>query len=426
MEIKISTKEQLINMVALRENNFILTAAIDSFDDVDFFPNIRYTFKCDEESPITLAFTEYVVPENVSLEFHNFTFSASSAVFKFIEPGATVSCNKCTFTGAPFSIETNYVGSNEMPGYTQIYNSTLTNPIEVKKSDYYRAGMPFNVYVTNCTYGTYLVKSDIQEINTGVVSGSSSYVNVHLDSNLAPTKLIQFAITAATASELDDILEKIGEDMSRAPIVVDVGASVTEMNNFLFQRTYNRTGKVTINLGAALTVRGIMNIFNADLEINGSITVENYVLVDRYSNVVVNGTLTANGNTVTSPVTNYDSRIVDTPVGSEGGSAGGEMTNAVVQEYIDTFGDRIFEMMFDNGFSVFIGYPSSKVLSVNDILLRNVAGVDMIGFRSYAPHTPDKRQGATFVTWHNTACLQWIGVMDEEYKDLRIDPLILK
>lgn len=424
MEIKITSKEQLVEHIALGEKEFLLTSAID-FADVGFFPNVRYSFKADEESPVTLSFTGYEVPENVILEFHNFTFSGSSAIFVFKNKGATVSCDKCTFTGAPFSIQTNMPGTNSFPGFAQIYNSTLTNPIEIKKSDLYVAGMPFNVYVTNCEHGDYLAVSDIQEVNTGVVSGNSSYVNVHLNGELANSSLIQYAIEVKTATEFLDVLEKVGDATAKG-IVINVDAAVTTIPHFTLKKYYYMAHKITINLAGALTVEGVMDIFNAELEINGNITVNGYAIVDRYSHVVVNGTLTADGSPITSPICNFDSRIKEAAIGSDGGNSGGEMTNAVVQEYIDTFGDRIFEFMFDNSYAVFVGYPSSKVLSVNDIILKNVAGTDMIGFRNYAPHTPDKRQGATFVVWHVTSCLQWIGVMDEDYADLRIDPLILK
>lgn len=98
-------------------------------------------------------------------------------------------------------------------------------------------------------------------------------------------------------------------------------------------------------------------------------------------------------------------------------------TNASLKHAIDTYGDRIKSILFDDGYKVMIGYPGSEIQHVNELILDSFGGCDVVGIRTKIKSYADaKRAGASFVTYHTTACIFAITIMDEGFEDFCPDP----
>ncbi len=96
-------------------------------------------------------------------------------------------------------------------------------------------------------------------------------------------------------------------------------------------------------------------------------------------------------------------------------------TNAGVKAMFDKYGDRINSIAFNNGRYLFIGYESSP--KMKDISYETIGGNDVmkIHHRGYS--------GSNIVEWDNymtTELIEGFDVLDEDYKDFRIDPIMLK
>jgi len=100
------------------------------------------------------------------------------------------------------------------------------------------------------------------------------------------------------------------------------------------------------------------------------------------------------------------------------------MTNAGLQAMISEYGERIAILVWNNGFRVHIGYRGANdaLKSVNDLQFKSFGGVDMVGVRSPSTLSRDRAAGVTMTTWHDTAELQHVIVMDEGFEDYRPDP----
>lgn len=97
------------------------------------------------------------------------------------------------------------------------------------------------------------------------------------------------------------------------------------------------------------------------------------------------------------------------------------MTNATLQKMIADFGDRIFAINLDNTRLILVGYNSSTQLS--DISFETISGTEfLVIHKTTNTHGKELKHKI----YHVTDTVQWVGVMDEEYKDYRIDPLIIK
>ena len=99
------------------------------------------------------------------------------------------------------------------------------------------------------------------------------------------------------------------------------------------------------------------------------------------------------------------------------------MTNEALQALIDEFGDRICILIFDNGCRVYIGYDSSPLKSVNDLELKTIGGIDMVGIVKNLSNPKLSRQGAKCMHWHPTVSLQNVIVIDEGFEKYRVDPM---
>lgn len=101
------------------------------------------------------------------------------------------------------------------------------------------------------------------------------------------------------------------------------------------------------------------------------------------------------------------------------------MTNAALQAMFDEMGDRISCIIFDNKVPVFIGYKSSPVKHVDDLILRTFGGVDMVGVPTYPTDPKQKERNVMFTYWHPTTFVQVIVVSDEDHPNDLMDPYTL-
>lgn len=99
------------------------------------------------------------------------------------------------------------------------------------------------------------------------------------------------------------------------------------------------------------------------------------------------------------------------------------MNNQALQAMIDEFGERICIIVFDNESKVYIGYDSSTMKSVNDLKLRSIGGVDMVGIPKESSNPKLRREGVTSTSWHPTECIQCVCTLDEGFELYRLDPM---
>lgn len=101
-------------------------------------------------------------------------------------------------------------------------------------------------------------------------------------------------------------------------------------------------------------------------------------------------------------------------------------TNAGLKAMLDKFGERVAIIQWNNGFRVHIGYRGVKdtVKSVKDLKLETFGGVDVVGVQSPSSLSADRERGVTMTTYHDTAEIQHIIIMDEGFEDYRPDPYI--
>lgn len=107
------------------------------------------------------------------------------------------------------------------------------------------------------------------------------------------------------------------------------------------------------------------------------------------------------------------------------------MTNEAFQSMIDEYGDRIFYINLNNEYKMYIGYESSHIISVKDLKLKNIGGVDMFGVPNVPPDaklrnlSKKNNNEPVYYTWHCTEYIETIGVMEEKYNDYRPDPIAM-
>lgn len=416
----ISTIEELLEGVQNQETEFVLTADLPSFTNIPFIQNRIYQFS-SKTTQQTIQMDGYSPAEGVILSFTNIHLKATDVVFVIEHPNVVLTINSCTITSKWI------IDCMVNSGRVSIINTTMnaTEPfLKIPKNGTYVSNGVCMVNFINTRMPEIVAYSEVIRVNGGIYGPRSIFV-LQKNGEMLPAANIKFVLPIESESEWNEFMRLVTKCRFGTDIEVSIDPSLTEVKDFVFRSEENNGKIIHITIPGTMTVKEAL-VRNHLLEITGNVTVTDIVVVDKWSKVTINGTFTGPSGAIPSPINNYDSRIVDTPIGTPGGDQGGEMTNKVLQKYIDTFGERIFEIMFDNSFAVFIGYPSSKVNSVKDIILSNVEGTDMVGFRQISPHQPEREKGVTFVTWHLTSCIQWIGVMDEPYKDLRIDPLVLK
>lgn len=99
------------------------------------------------------------------------------------------------------------------------------------------------------------------------------------------------------------------------------------------------------------------------------------------------------------------------------------MKNSDLQAMIDELGERICILVFDNNVKIYIGYPSSSIKSVNELILKTYGSTDMVGVPKKLGNPKLARLGVTSTSWHPTEFLQEVITLDEGFDMYRIDPL---
>lgn len=247
---------------------------------------------------------------------------------------------------------------------------------------------------------------------------------VFLDGKPMPTKYITYQIALFTESDTQKVLDIIW-------LIED-----SPINLVMLEPEPSK--HLAVYKAKKLTISGVLNakslhLIQSYVNIAGTVTLTEAFTCDVLSYVEGSGTLTANSKTVTLPIKNVrsDSRQPKGPILAATGSAGdGPITNTMIAALIEKFGNRIFMIRFDNGMAIDIGYERSAAQSINDVILENIGGVDMIGVRCRMPNPNQIRHtrqttGASYISWHPAACVQAFGIMDEGFEMFRPDPMFV-
>jgi len=193
-----------------------------------------------------------------------------------------------------------------------------------------------------------------------------------------------------------------------------------------------------LNLSTPITTDKL-TIASSFVNLVGNLTVDELVLDHTVMTVTTGGTLTVNKKllmdnrslvdddlkTGALSIPNYkgeypirgpfnSSALAVNPILDGTVSGSNSFTNATLQLLINKFGNRIFMIVFDNNYKVSIGYSSSQLKNVNDIILDSVGGVDMIGIRHYVPHPNRVNESVSYVTWKLTSYIQQVSILDED------------
>lgn len=98
-------------------------------------------------------------------------------------------------------------------------------------------------------------------------------------------------------------------------------------------------------------------------------------------------------------------------------------TNADLKVAFDKFGDRICNIGLNNGKTIFIGYNVKEGVQLKDISLEKIGNVDVIKIKHRSSKQSHYYEWADYIT---TEFIESIDVMEDAYKDFRVDPLIIK
>ena len=97
--------------------------------------------------------------------------------------------------------------------------------------------------------------------------------------------------------------------------------------------------------------------------------------------------------------------------------------NAGLQEMINTYGERICAISLNNGKMMFLNYPGSTSLKLEDISFDTIGGCDVMVVKRKDISSGREINYTSYVT---TEFIEAVIVMDEADAMYRIDPLVLK
>lgn len=104
------------------------------------------------------------------------------------------------------------------------------------------------------------------------------------------------------------------------------------------------------------------------------------------------------------------------------------MTNAGLKALVQTLGNRIFSISYDNNMVETFGYSSDKRSAPNDVSFidkDSIAGVkDDLIITNYTMNYNGTPLHFKYV--HASEAVQWLGAMSEGYADYRPDPAHIK
>lgn len=99
------------------------------------------------------------------------------------------------------------------------------------------------------------------------------------------------------------------------------------------------------------------------------------------------------------------------------------MTNAAFQAFLAEFGDRLCVITLDNNAKIYVEYQNQQSsVRVNEIKFKTFGGVDMFAVPSWPMNPAEANKGITHEVWHPTFTIQALVLIDEEHKNLRVDP----
>ena len=94
------------------------------------------------------------------------------------------------------------------------------------------------------------------------------------------------------------------------------------------------------------------------------------------------------------------------------------MTNAAIQALIAQSPEGgVFAIKFDNGETLFIDYPGG--VKIENISFETIGEVEFVVVKR---KVRDGNHDLEYKIYHETACAQWIGVMEPGYEEFRPDP----
>ena len=99
------------------------------------------------------------------------------------------------------------------------------------------------------------------------------------------------------------------------------------------------------------------------------------------------------------------------------------MSNADVQAMFDQYGERVCAISLNNGKLLYIGYRGKGSTLLSDISFETVGGCDMMVVSKTDISSGRDVRYKNYIT---TEFIESVVVMDEEFADYRVDPLLLK
>ena len=99
------------------------------------------------------------------------------------------------------------------------------------------------------------------------------------------------------------------------------------------------------------------------------------------------------------------------------------VSNATMKKMFDDFGQRICGISLNNGKFIYVGYRGSTTIKLEDISFETVGGCDMIVINKTDISSGKPIKYKNYIT---TEFVESVIVMDEEFVDYRVDPVVLK
>lgn len=100
------------------------------------------------------------------------------------------------------------------------------------------------------------------------------------------------------------------------------------------------------------------------------------------------------------------------------------MNNAVLQNMINEYGDRIYAFALNNNKYLLIGYNSKSSPLLKDIELVTIEDVDFI--KVHHKEISSTKPAVNYVEFIPTEHIEMVGIMDEDSANYRVDPLTFR
>ena len=100
------------------------------------------------------------------------------------------------------------------------------------------------------------------------------------------------------------------------------------------------------------------------------------------------------------------------------------MNNTILQNLIDTYGNRIYAFALNNNKYLMIGYNSKSSPTLSDIELVTIENTDFI--KVHHKEIASTKPAISYVELIPTEYIEMVGIMDEEFEKFRVDPLTFR